>query len=136
MDLGGAGVTGQGFQVLALGYACRNGDYGAVSTAVAGDVLGFEHFAGSDWNRTYLLGEVTITFDGTAGGIDLGVSSDWMTVAGGSDVNDTVSFSGGPSLLSRVTGNGLDGAYNDVTWTPEPASMILLALGALVIRRR
>jgi hypothetical protein len=136
-DLAGAAVSSSAFALLGIGALPTNGDY----AGSAGDTLAYSSFPGLDgdaWTFTYLLGEITIDFNDAPGGLDLGVANDWITLGGDEFPWATVSFGSeiGVEYDGRETGAGLNGAYNDIVWTPEPASLILLALGALVIRRR
>jgi hypothetical protein len=132
-DLAGAAVSSSVFGLLGIGAVPTNGDYAAGS----GDDLAYSNFNAGVWTFTYLVGEITLDFDGSAGGVDMGVANDWITLGGDVFPWATVNFGGqGNDVDGRTTGAGLDLQYNDAFWTPEPASLILLALGALVIRRR
>jgi hypothetical protein len=137
-DLAGASVSSTAFALLGIGADPSAGDYAGDPGAADTDTLSYSTYVGvGDWTGTFLVGEILITFDGTAGGLDGGVANDWITRGGDVSPWATIRFGGQDGDIDgRLTGGGLDGAYNDITWTPEPASMILLALGALVIRRR
>lgn len=137
-DLAGAAVSSTDFTLLGIGAVPRNGDYAAQPAPNGtGDDLAYSDYVAPRWTFTYLLGEVTLNFDGGPGGVDLGVANDWITLGGDVFPWATVNFGGQDADVDgRTTGAGLDGSYNDVFWTPEPASLILLALGALAIRRR
>jgi hypothetical protein len=137
-DLNGIFVSAN-FSLLGIGALPSAGDYAGDPIDDSSDTMAYSQFFGAgDWIGTYLVGEITLHFTAD-GGLDAGVSNDWFTRQGDPGPDwATVRFGGqGPDLDGRVTNNGLDGSYNDVTWTvPEPTSLLLLAVGALAFRRR
>ena len=137
-DLIGAAVTAPGFQLLALGADARNGDFAVGPAPVLGDDLAYSNFAGDGtWTGSYLLGWLDVQVDQIGGTINLGVSDELITRAGDAAAPwATVAFGLNGALDGRVVGNGLNNPTPDVTFTPEPASLLLVALAGLAIRRR
>ncbi len=123
--------------LINLGALPSYGDYGTGPNS--GDELAYSDYqndAGDiTWTGTYLLGEIWFTGD-AVGGINLGVSPAWNTQTGDTAPWATLAFGLNGPVDGRLTGAGLDNVIYDATFTPEPASLLLMALGALIIRRR
>ncbi len=89
------------------------------------------------WTGSYLLGHVDVDVtDADTAGLNFAVSPAWITQQGDADPWATVAFGLNDPIDGRVHHNIAPNAIADATFVPEPASLLLLALGALAIRRR
>ena len=125
-----------GSYVWALGHVPAQGDI----AANPGDTKSFsDELAGGAWRGSYLLGYIDVEIASVESAVNFVISPAWTTRAGdtGSPFG-SVAFGLNVPVGGRDTGAGgfANGRLNDVTFTPEPASLLLLALGVLGARRR
>ncbi len=124
--------------LLELGVMPAYGDYGTGPDA--GDELAYSNYAAdtTTWTLSYLLGHIDVEVSDVDSAVNFAISSAWCTLKGDTDPYATVRFGLNDEVSGRVTGAGgfADERVNDVTFTPEPASLVLLVLSGLLLRRR
>lgn len=153
-DFGDDGAPGGGDDTTAPRWAATNSGTGAGSQTVSGILMfyvagqfgvrngslpigGDPHFTGTGDNRATLVGHVDIT--GTSGDVFIrhGLASAATTAgAGVLTANTFVRLGFGDEGTVYTGGVGGDSPIAEATITPEPASLALLGLAALALRRR
>jgi hypothetical protein len=127
--LDASAVAGPG--VIELGYTPAFGD-----GMTGGDTLAYATTGGIG---SYLVGYIDVDVSAVESAVNFAISPAWTTRSGdGTGPFGTVAFGINDPVSGRDTGAGgfAGGRFNDVTFTPEPATLALLALGLFALRRR
>ncbi|TWT45983.1 hypothetical protein RAS1_24200 [Phycisphaerae bacterium RAS1] len=154
VDLGDDGEPGGGDDVTSPRWAATSNGTGAGSQTVTGVTMfyvsgqvgvrngslpigGDQHFTGATVNRATLVGHVELS--GTSGDVFIrhGLASAATTAGAGITASNTfVRLGFGDEGTVYTAGASGDSPIAEATITPEPASLALLGLAALALRRR